>query len=243
MAISNHYQTLNISPEATQLEIKKAYRRLAKLFHPDSNQAIGNHDQITQINAAYEVLGDPQSRQSYDRQLQYHAGLEAVGFAGWDEKPTPQQRTAAAQRHYQRRQTGQDADEQLEIWLSRVYVPVNRLLARILNTLDEQIDDLAADPFDDELMEDFQDYLEDCRQFLGQAQAAFRSLPNPPTVAGVAAHLYYCLNQVSDGIEELSLFTLNYDDHYLHVGQEMFRIARRLRREAQFSLKEVTASR
>ena len=243
MAISNHYQTLNISPEATQLEIKKAYRRLAKLFHPDSNQTIASHDQITQINAAYEILGDPQSRRSYDQQLQRARGQANTSQGNWNGKPTHPERTAAAQRKYQRRQTGQDADEQLELWLNRVYVPVNRLLARILNALHEQVDDLSADPFDDELMGEFQAYLEDCRQFLAQAQSTFRSLPNPPSVAGVAAHLYYCLNQVGDGIEELNTFTLNYDDHHLHVGQELFRIANRLRREAQSALKEVAVSR
>ncbi len=123
--------------------------------------------------------------------------------------------------------------------MKQVYTPVSRLIQQILKPLKEQIDDLSADPFDDELMEDFQDYLEDCRELLNKAERTFRSLPNPPSVAGVAAHLYYCLNQVSDGIEQLETFTLNYDDSYLHTGQELFRIAAGLRREAQVAVKEV----
>lgn len=222
----NHYHTLNVSPTATSAEIKQAYRRLAKLFHPDSKSETADHEQIVRINVAYEVLRDPQRRRFYDQQLYRHP------------QTNRQQRTAEAQNHYKRhRQTGQDADEQLQQWLQQVYVPVNRLVWGILNPLAEQLEELSADPFDDELMEAFQAYLEDCRHYLNQAQLAFRSRPNPSAVAGVAAHLYYCLNQLGDGIEELNFFTLNYDDHYLHTGQELFRIAAGLRREAQEALR------
>ena len=224
----NHYDTLHIPPTATSAEIKQSYRRLVKLFHPDSNQKTADPEQIVRINIAYEVLSDPQQRRTYDRKL-HQTDLD-----------NRQQRSAEAQTNYHhRRQTGQDADAQLQQWLKQVYVPVNRLLYHILSPLAEQIEELSADPFDDELMTDFQTYLEDCRHYLNQAQLTFRSLPNPATVAGVAAHLYYCLNQLGDGIEDLNLFTLNYDDHYLHTGQELFRIATGLRREAQTALKNL----
>jgi len=88
-------------------------------------------------------------------------------------------------------------------------------------------------------MVNFQAYLEQCRHYLNQAQLTFRSQPNPPIVAGAAASLYYCLNQLGDGIEELNFFTLNYDDHYLHVGQELFRIATGLHYEAQDAVREL----
>jgi molecular chaperone DnaJ len=61
-------------------------------------------------------------------------------------------------------------------------------------------------------------------------------MPNPSTVAGVAAHLYYCINQVGDGLDELERFTSSYNEYYLHTGQELFRIARGLRREAQAAM-------
>jgi molecular chaperone DnaJ len=225
----NHYDTLHIAPTATSAEIKQSYRRLVKLFHPDSNQKTADPEQIVRINIAYEVLSDPQQRRTYDRKLHQN------------DLDNRQQRSAEAQTNYHhRRQMGQDADAQLQQWLKQVYVPVNRLLYHILSPLAEQIEELSADPFDDELMTDFQTYLEDCRHYLNQAQLTFRSLPNPATVAGVAAHLYYCLNQLGDGIEDLNLFTLNYDDHYLHTGQELFRIAAGLRREAQVAIRSVT---
>lgn len=234
---SNHYQTLDVKPSATQAEIKQAYRRLAKLFHPDSNHQSANHDKITQINAAYEILGDPQNRQSYDRELEYKSRLNSAGFTteGVEER---QQRETTAQAYYrQQRQAEPDSDKHLKLWLNRIYTPVNRLLNQILRPLRSQIKRLSADPFDDQLMEIFQSYTEECRATLSKAQSTFRSFPNPPSVAGVAANLYYCLNQVADGIEELEYFSLNYDDHHLHTGLELFKIAEGLRREAQAALR------
>lgn len=237
---SDHYQILDVEPNATQAEIKKAYRRLAKLFHPDSNQETADHDKIARINAAYEILGDPQSRKSYDQALRYASQLGAAGSVaqGFGER---QQRTAAAQERYrQQRQAEQDVDKQFKLWLDRVYTPVNRLLNQILRPLKSQIKELSADPFDDELMEKFQAYIENCRSSLSKAQSTFRSLPNPPNLASAAANLYYCLNQVGDGIEDLSYFTLTYDDHHLHTGQELFKIAEGLRREALAAVRELS---
>lgn len=246
----NHYTTLDISPTATLAEIKQAYRRLVKLFHPDSNLETSDHETIIRINAAYEILGDPSRRQSYDRHLSQQC-VNKDSDAG-QKNPTNtyssqysagaqtqrQQRTTAAQKQCRvhRRQTGQDADEQLQCWLKQVYGPVNRLLCCILNTLADQLEKLSADPFDDQLMEEFQAYLAKCRHYLNEAQKTFRSQPNPAAAASAAIHLYYCLNQVGDGIDELELFTLNYDDHYLHTGQELFRIATGLQCEAQSSI-------
>lgn len=230
MVDPNHYDTLHVHRAANQAEIKQAYRRLVKLFHPDSNQEIADYEQIIRINAAYEVLGDATSRQSYDQQLSARPSVA---------QRERQQQTADTQKYRASRRRGRDADEQLEQWLHQVYQPVNHLLSQILSSLDAQIDELAADPFDDELLEEFQAYLKTCRDWLRQAQIAFRSMPNPPSVAGAAAHLYYCLNHVADGLDELDYFPLNYDEHYLHMGQELFRIAAGLHCEVQVSLEAI----
>ena len=226
--VSNHYETLKVSPSASLAEIKQAYRRLVKLFHPDSNQETADREQIIRINAAYEVLGDNQNRRNYDQELQNESQKL---------NSDRQQRTASAQQQYQtRRKTGRDVDEQVEEWLCQVYQPVNRLLCTVLYSLEEQMEQLAADPFDDELLDEFQEYLKTCRDDLKQAQTTFRSLPNPPSLARTAAHLYYSLDQVADGLDELGYFPLNYDERYLHTGHELFRIATRLHCEAQASV-------
>jgi molecular chaperone DnaJ len=92
MADHNHYDTLHLNPAASQAEIKQSYRRLVKLFHPDSNSETADHHQIVRINAAYEILSDPQKRQSYDQQLCVR--LKATPKT---RQQTRQQRTAAVQ--------------------------------------------------------------------------------------------------------------------------------------------------
>ena len=57
------YRVLGVSREASNDVIKKAYRKLVFEHHPDRNP----EDKIREINAAYEVIGDPESRRSYDR--------------------------------------------------------------------------------------------------------------------------------------------------------------------------------
>ena len=236
----NYYRTLQVAESATQAEIKQAYRQLAKQFHPDSQTASAGHEQITLINAAYEVLGDPHRRLDYDQQLQYQAQAQAAGLVEVRDTRSRHQRTVDLQNHYRRqRQAKKQADDQQQWWLKQVYNPVDRLLAKVLNPLKSQIKALSADPFDDDLMADFQGYLEDCKGWLEKAQHTFQSMPNPAHAAGVAANLYYCLNHLEDGIEEIERFTLSYDDSYLHTGQELFRIAHQLRREAKAEMKEV----
>jgi molecular chaperone DnaJ len=220
MSASNHYQTLEIDPRATQAEIKQAYRRLAKRFHPDRS-GHDNRDRMARINAAYEVLKDEQRRQRYDRQ--HHAAFRTTA------QPT-------AKAYAGQRSRGRSTDEHLQAWLQWVYGPVNDWVESILEPLPDQLDQLADDPFDDELIEAFQDYLNDCRQSLTEAQRCFRSMPNPANLAGVAASLYHCLNQLADGIDQLEFFTLNYDDAYLHTGQELFRIATGLYWEAEVAM-------
>ncbi|MER3433138.1 MAG: molecular chaperone DnaJ [Leptolyngbya sp. ERB_1_1] len=233
-----HYQVLDLDPTATQSQIKQAYRRLAKQFHPDSNRVTASHDKISRINAAYEILGDPQSRRSYDQQLRYSDQLEAAGFSEASVR-SRSRRTEAAQAQYRKqREAEQNADHQLKLWL-KLFTSVNRILNQIIRPLKSQLNELAADPFDDELMENFQAYLEECQELLAKAQQSFRSIPNPPSAAGAAANLYYCLNQLSDGIDELNYFTHNYDDHHLRNGRELFRISDGLRKEAQAAVREI----
>lgn len=61
------YQTLEVSENASEAEIKKAYRRLARKYHPDINKDAGAEEKFKEINAAYEVLSDPKKKAQYDQ--------------------------------------------------------------------------------------------------------------------------------------------------------------------------------
>jgi curved DNA-binding protein CbpA len=64
----NYYQVLNVSPKASSVEIKSAYRRLARKYHPDVNDgAEDSAREFARIAKAYEILGNPQERANYDR--------------------------------------------------------------------------------------------------------------------------------------------------------------------------------
>lgn len=68
MDYKDYYKILGVSKNATEKEIKSAYRKLARKYHPDVNQDNKNaEDRFKEINEAYEVLGDAQNRTKYDQ--------------------------------------------------------------------------------------------------------------------------------------------------------------------------------
>ncbi len=73
------YRTLGLPLEATQQDIKKAYRKLAMQYHPDRNG--GNpesEERLKEINEAYRILGDEDKRRRYD--IQHQKPFEKYGF-------------------------------------------------------------------------------------------------------------------------------------------------------------------
>lgn len=82
------YDRLGVSKDASQDEIKKAYRKMSKKYHPDINKEPGTEEKYKEVQEAYETLGDEQKRAAYD---QYGAagangdfGGGAGGFGGFD---------------------------------------------------------------------------------------------------------------------------------------------------------------
>ena len=60
------YETLEITDTASEAEIKKAYRKLARKYHPDVNKEASAEEKFKEINAAYEILSDKEKKQQYD---------------------------------------------------------------------------------------------------------------------------------------------------------------------------------
>jgi molecular chaperone DnaJ len=78
----DHYKTLGVDRKASQDEIKKAYRKLARQYHPDTNKDAGAEERFKQISEAYDVLGDPEKRKRYDRGGGVFAGGPFGGAGG-----------------------------------------------------------------------------------------------------------------------------------------------------------------
>jgi molecular chaperone DnaJ len=78
--VSDFYALLGVSREATEADIKKAYRKLAMEFHPDRNSAVDAESRFKEITEAYEVLRDPQKRAAYDRYGKAGLGGSGGGF-------------------------------------------------------------------------------------------------------------------------------------------------------------------
>jgi len=78
MQFKDYYELLGVKPDASDKDIKSAYRRLARKYHPDVSKESGAEEKIKSINEAYEALKDPARRKAYDQ-------LRAGGYRAGDE--------------------------------------------------------------------------------------------------------------------------------------------------------------
>ncbi|MBD1862127.1 MULTISPECIES: molecular chaperone DnaJ [Trichocoleus] len=79
----DYYEILGVSRDADKEEIKRAYRRLARKYHPDVNKEDGAEERFKEINRAYEVLSEPETRSRYDRFGE--AGVGSAAGAGFQD--------------------------------------------------------------------------------------------------------------------------------------------------------------
>ena len=181
-------------------------------------QAGGDDQRILALNAAWEVLGDAERRRAHDR-TRRPSGRTTTA---------PDLRRAASEHN-----RAVAADDALVRWLRQVYTPIDRLLGEVINPFPNQLKALSADPYDDQLMEEFCRYLESSGRRIDRIKELFQSLPTPPSARGFGLSVYHCFSELEDALAELERYTMGYVDNYLHDGREMLREAKQRRKRLQ----------
>ena len=208
------YQILKVHPSAKLEEIKKAYRKLVKIHHPDKG---GDSAVMLEVNSAWEIL----KKKHKDLNLNKVNNSKLYN-----------------QNEYKREANNHSKPEDLKKWFQNIYLPIDKLLGQIINPLGAKIRDLSADPYDEILMDSFCLYLEQSKNKITKIKKIYTSFACPSIIRDFSLDLYHCLSHVEDGINELERFTMGYVDNYLHDGKAMIAIAKKKRKFLQSNKKE-----
>ena len=208
------YQILKVHPSAKLEEIKKAYRKLVKIHHPDKG---GDSAVMLEVNSAWEIL----KRQHKDLHLNKINNSKVY-----------------KQNEHKRETNNYSKSEDIKKWFQNIYLPIDKLLGQIINPLGSKIKDLSADPYDQILMDSFCLYLEESKNKITKIKKIYISLASPSIIRDFSLDLYHCLSHVEDGLNELERYTMGYVDNYLHDGKAMIAIAKKKRKFLQSNKKE-----
>jgi curved DNA-binding protein len=86
MKYKDYYAILGVPREASQDDIKKAYRKLARKYHPDVSKEKNAEERFKEINEAYQTLSEPEKRAAYDQLGRYRPGEEFRPPPGWERR-------------------------------------------------------------------------------------------------------------------------------------------------------------
>lgn len=118
--IPNYYKILGVPRNASKIEIKKAYRKLALQLHPDRNKSPDAHEKFVELNEANLILSDDEARSKYNREYEHY--FEPQTSSNFSSEPKQQQKqrepeeTVRSGQQNQRRPNAQFEDEELNRW-------------------------------------------------------------------------------------------------------------------------------
>ena len=208
------YQILKVDPNSKLEDIKKAYRELVKIHHPDKG---GDPKVMLEINAAWEIL----------KVKHKNMNLKKTN--------TP---NVYNNIEYKKEKKHNSNSKDIKNWFKDIYLPIDKLLGQIINPLASKIRDLSADPYDQILMDSFCSYIDASKSKIKKVKIIYISRSSPSIIKDFSLDLYHCLSQVEDGLNELERYTLGYVDNYLHDGKSMIAEAKRKRKLLQANKKD-----
>ena len=209
----NLYEELGLKQTATKSEIKASYRSLVKKHHPDAG---GKNERFLAIQIAWETLNDPIKKEKYDKQLSFTYPSSRLETHNWEVKVNSKKNTSTIK------------DKQVQIWIKEIYNPINRLISQIISPLNIEIKKLSADPYDEELMGNFCNYIDISQKKIEKVVKIYNSNSVPNSISSIGLDLYHCFSQVKDALSELDRYTQGYVDDYLFDGKEMMKEAKRI---------------
>ncbi len=222
--MKNFYKELGLTSNASIIEIKSAYRLLAKKYHPDTG---GSKEKFLAIQLAWETLNDPQKKANLDRTLLQNE-INNNEQESWSQDLKNNKNNS----NYK--------DQDIKYWLNNRYLPINRLISQVIKPLNNEIKKLSADPYDDELMDNFCIYIKESRKKIEKASSLFKSKIVPSPISSIGLDLYHCFSQVQDALDELDRYTQGYVDDYLFDGKQMMQEAKRIQMKMNNSKKNIS---
>ncbi len=211
-----HYQILGVEPDVPAGEIKRAYRKLVKSHHPDlehhkrsNSEQEKATEQMRVLNEAYETLMDRSRRAYYDRSI----GIMRRGTFAFDSSAISE-------------------DQAREIYLSKVFHPARRDIGRVLSAYKKQLRDLSLDIFDDELIAEFAEYVDQLEEVLHRASDSISNESCPRSLEAAIRIMRYSIAQAADALEEMRYFCQNFDYAHLTMAESLIRISQDLSRQS-----------
>ncbi len=210
-----HYQLLGVASNVSQKEIKEAYRALVKSSHPDVDyQNQGKRHEathhMTRLNEAYETLKDRRKRAEYDA---------IIGVN--EQRRNPKVKLDA-----------NDTVESRERFLKRIFHPARSTMVKVLGKYKHELKKLSEDVFDDELVAQFDGYLDSLESALRKAAEAYASERAPSSLEPAVHMMRHAIAQAVDGLDETRQFTQNYNYDHLTMAENLFKISVDLSRNA-----------
>ena len=175
----NLYEELGLKKNATRSELKSSYRSLVKQHHPDAG---GKKERFLAIQNAWETLNDPIKKEQYDKSFFSSSSSFDALNENWEEKFNSKKYNSSIK------------DREVKTWLKEIYTPINRSISQIIKPLNNEIKELSADPYDEQLMENFCNYISLSQKKIEKVDKIYNKKLVPKSVSALGLDLYHCFS-------------------------------------------------